>query len=57
MHTDDFDIELHDEVVKENRLFKSVKDAVISGFRLNDEYLGFPLKPQVIERIKSSDGL
>lgn len=57
VHTDDFDIELHDEVVKENRLFKSVKDAVISGFRLNDEYLGFPLKPQVIERIKSSDGL
>lgn len=57
VHTMDFDIELVDSVTKETRLFKSIKDAVTSGFRFNDEYLGFPLKPQVVEHITSSDGL
>lgn len=56
-HTDDFDIELHSNTGKEERVFYKPKNAWSSGIRLNSEYLGFQLKEQVIPSAVSSDGM
>lgn len=56
-HTDDFDIELHSNTGKEERVFYKPKNAWSSGIRLDSEYLGFQLKEQVIPSAVSSDGM
>lgn len=56
-HTDDFDIELHSNTGKEERVFYKPKNAWSSGIRLDSEYLGFQLKEQVIPTTVSSDGM
>lgn len=56
-HTDDFDIELHSNTGKEERVFYKPKNAWSSGIRLDSEYLGFKLKEQVIPATVSSDGM
>lgn len=56
-HTDDFDIELHSNTGKEERVFYKPKNAWSSGIRLDSEYLGFRLKEQVIPATVSSDGM
>lgn len=56
-HTDDFDIELHSNMGKEERVFYKPKNAWSSGIRLDSEYLGFRLKEQVIPATVSSDGM
>lgn len=56
-HTDDFDIELHSNTGKEDRVFYKPKNAWSSGIRLDSEYLGFKLKEQVIPATVSSDGM
>lgn len=56
-HTDDFDIELHSDTGKEERVFYKPKNAWSSGIRLDSEYLGFKLKEQVIPTTVSSDGM
>lgn len=56
-HTDDFDIELHSNTGKEERVFYKPKNAWSSGIRLDSEYLGFQLKEQVIPSAVSFDGM
>lgn len=56
-HTNDFDIELHSNTGKEERVFYKPKNAWSSGIRLDSEYLGFELKSQVIPTTVSSDGM
>lgn len=56
-HTDDFDIDLTSDTGKEERVFYKPKNAWSSGFRLDSEYLGFELKPQLITPAESSDGM
>ena len=56
-HTDDFDIELHSDTGKEERVFYKPKNAWSSGIRLDSEYLGFKLKEQIIPTTVSSDGM
>lgn len=56
-HTDDFDIELHSNTGKEERVFYKPKNAWSGGIRLDSEYLGFQLKEQVIPSAVSSDGM
>lgn len=56
-HTDDFNIELFSNTGKEERVFYKPKNAWSSGIRLDEEYLGFPLKEQVIPTTVSSDGM
>jgi DNA polymerase-1 len=57
IQTDDFTIDLRNETMKEPRVFYKPKDAWTSGFKLDSEYLGFELKPQIISEHKSSDGM
>ena len=57
IQSDDFLINLKTENAEASRVFYKPKDAWSSGFRLDEEYLGFELKPQVIPTIKSSDGM
>lgn len=57
IQSDDFLINLKTENAEASRVFYKPKDAWSSGFRLDEEYLGFKLKPQVIPTIKSSDGM
>lgn len=56
-HTDDFDIDLTSDTGKEERVFYKPKNAWSSGFRLDSEYLGFELKPQLVAPAESSDGM
>lgn len=57
LQSDDFLIELETEKFAEQRVFYKPKDAWSSGIKLDEEYLGFPQKPQVIRQTTSSDGL
>ena len=57
LQCDDFLIELETEKYAEQRVFYKPKDAWSSGIKLDEEYLGFPQKPQVIRPTTSSDGL
>lgn len=56
-HTNDFDIDLTSDTGKEERVFYKPKNAWSSGFRLDSEYLGFELKPQLVTPAESSDGM
>lgn len=57
IETDTFSIDINEEYIKEPRVFKAIKDAVVSGIRFNEDYLGFGLKSQIINRVISVDGL
>lgn len=56
--TDDFRITLKEDKFQETKLFTAIKDGVKSGIRFNEEYLGFPLKPQLdLSSLKVDNGM
>lgn len=56
--TDDFRITLKEDKFQETKLFVAIKDGVKSGIRFNEEYLGFPLKPQLdLSSLKVDNGM
>ena len=57
LKSDDFEVELHTDSGAEERVFYKVKDAWTSGIKMDSEYLGFELKPQLISTTTSSDGM
>lgn len=44
-----FTIDLEDDKGLDGEVYPVFKDGVNKGFALNEDYLGFPLKPQVVE--------
>lgn len=57
LHTDDFDISLDTDKGLEERVFYSIKNGWSSGFRLSEEYLGFPVPKPELPLMSSNDGL
>ena len=55
--TDDFELRLDEDENAQQELFPQIKDAWTSGIKLNEEYLGFPLKPVKIEEVQSNNGM
>lgn len=57
VETDDFTIDLDPGVDDFERVFYHPKDAWTSGIKLNEEYLGFPVKPPVSIENVPVDGI
>lgn len=55
--TNDFDITLDQSLSDYERLFVHPKDAWTSGFKLDEEYLGFPVEPDVKVENTPVDGI
>jgi|GEM_PF-2187097 len=57
LRTDDIYISLTDDPSAEVEYFLQIKDAVSKGFRCDEDYLGFQLKPKVVGDSRSVNGV